>query len=255
MATRANTLDIIYRIHFPTQTNRFDMVGNGRSFLAAQLADWILSNQLFTELSPRLVVVWLIMSCGSIIMIVRCGLNDLSFTNFVDSWHGLWCCGWRGAAELAAFPVCLTSACLVSLHEDMKSKLNYTDSPLKQAEERIQQECFQWHWNTYPKLRGLLCYNLNNSRNEVDGARNKRLGLIAGRADMTYYFWGRAYFIEMKTPTGSQSPEQKEWEQTVIAFGFEYVVVRSLAEFQNVVEAIHEAHNRKFGAKEYRLIP
>lgn len=110
-----------------------------------------------------------------------------------------------------------------------------------QAEERIQQECFEWHWNTYPEMRGLLCYNLNNSRNKVDGARNKRLGLIAGRADMTYYYVGRAYFIEMKTPIGSQSDAQKEWEALVNWHAFSYVIVRDLEEFKLHIQAIHNS--------------
>lgn len=103
-------------------------------------------------------------------------------------------------------------------------------------EDRIQQECYMWFHNTYPDQRGLLCYNLNNSRNKVAGAINRSMGLQAGRPDLTYYTpCGRAVFIEMKTPTGTQSPEQKKYQQRVESFGYEYVIIRSVDEFKELI--------------------
>ena len=59
---------------------------------------------------------------------------------------------------------------------------------MKLSEVKIQARIFQWHWNNYPQERGLLCYNLNNSANKVQGSQNKAIGLIKGRSDMVYYF-------------------------------------------------------------------
>ena len=86
---------------------------------------------------------------------------------------------------------------------------------MNDSEERIQQQMFMWFHNTYPELRGLLCYNLNNSKNKIDGNKNKSLGLQAGRSDMVLYYQGKAVMIELKTPTGKQQPIQKKWEETI----------------------------------------
>jgi hypothetical protein len=105
-----------------------------------------------------------------------------------------------------------------------------------EAEARIQQDCYVWFHNTYPHLRGLLCYNLGNSPDKRTGAINRSLGLQAGRSDMVFYFRGRALMIEFKTPTGSQQPAQKHWQNRVEGQGFGYVMVRSVEEFRRVIQ-------------------
>jgi len=106
---------------------------------------------------------------------------------------------------------------------------------MNKAEDRIQQEIVQWFNNTYPSLRGLLCYNLNNSQNAIDGNRNKMKGLIAGRSDLVLYYSGRAYMIELKTPKGRQGDEQKAWQKLIELHGFKYLIVRDLDEFKGFV--------------------
>ena len=108
-------------------------------------------------------------------------------------------------------------------------------SDKKQSEDKIQSDCYVWFHNTYPHLRGLLCYNLNNSKNKIDGARNKAKGLIAGRSDMVLYYQSNAFMIEFKTSDGSQSAGQKEWEALVISQGFQYHIIRSLEKFQMLI--------------------
>jgi hypothetical protein len=87
-------------------------------------------------------------------------------------------------------------------------------------------------------MRGLLCYNLNNSKNKIDGARNKAKGLIAGRSDMVLYYQSTAFMIEFKTSDGVQSVGQREWEALVRSNGFQYHIVRSLEEFQRLILSI-----------------
>jgi hypothetical protein len=100
------------------------------------------------------------------------------------------------------------------------------------TEIQIQAQSYVWFHNNFPSLRGLLCYNLNNSKNKIDGNQNKSLGLQKGRSDMVFYYRGSAYFFEFKTETGVQSKEQKEWEAKVTKQGFQYFIIRSVAEFQ-----------------------
>ena len=104
------------------------------------------------------------------------------------------------------------------------------------SEVKIQTQIFQWHWNSYPDERGLLCYNLNNSANKIDGNRNKALGLIKGRSDMVYYYQSSAIMIELKNAKGKQSKEQIEWQKLLESQGFTYVVIRSLEEFKQFKE-------------------
>lgn len=106
------------------------------------------------------------------------------------------------------------------------------------TEGRLQQECVMWLWNTHQETRGLLCYNLSNSKNKIDGALNKAKGLIKGRADLTFYWNKTAYFIEMKTEKGTQEPEQKIFQSIVEKAGYNYVICRSLEEFKKVINSI-----------------
>ena len=106
------------------------------------------------------------------------------------------------------------------------------------TESRLQADCYVWFHNNYPAYRGLLCYNLGNSKNKIDGNRNKAMGLQKGRADMTLYAKGTAYFFEFKTETGVQSPDQKAWQAKVTEQGFQYHIVRSFADFQQKILSI-----------------
>ena len=112
------------------------------------------------------------------------------------------------------------------------------------SEELLHQSCYTWFHNTYPQLRGLLCYNLGNSRNKIDGARNRNKGLQAGRSDFTFYWSGRAFFIELKTPVGTTGKAQLSWAELVMKHGFEYYIVRDLETFKVLVKGImNEEHS------------
>jgi hypothetical protein len=106
------------------------------------------------------------------------------------------------------------------------------------SEEKIQGECYMWFHNTFPHLRGLLCYNLNNSRNKIDGNRNKALGLQKGRSDMVLYFDQVSYMMEFKTDEGKQTPDQKEWERIITEQGFTYTIIRDLDQFKEHIISI-----------------
>jgi len=108
------------------------------------------------------------------------------------------------------------------------------------TEIQIQKACYIWFHNTFPADRGLLCYNLGNSKNAIDGNKNKALGLQAGRSDLVYYFAGKANMIEIKDLAGRQSEKQKEWQKLIELNGFSYDIVRSLEEFQLLIARIQK---------------
>jgi hypothetical protein len=109
---------------------------------------------------------------------------------------------------------------------------------IQDAEDRIQSNSYIWFHNTFPMHRGLLCYNLNNSKNAIDGNKNKGLGLQKGRSDLTFYWDGRAYMLECKTAKGVQSPGQKVWQAQIESQGFKYIVFRSKEELIKIITSI-----------------
>jgi hypothetical protein len=109
---------------------------------------------------------------------------------------------------------------------------------MEMTEDKLQSDCYQWFHGTYPELRGLVCYNLNNSRNKIRAMMDKGMGLQKGRCDLVFYYAGRAYMIEMKTENGKQTPDQKKWQEIVGKNGFEYTICRSLNEFQQIIKRI-----------------
>lgn len=110
--------------------------------------------------------------------------------------------------------------------------------PDQLPEATLQAACFQMAWNEYPATRRLLAYNLGNSANRIQGARNKALGLIAGRADMELLWSGQLHYAEFKTTTGTQSPAQKKFEQVVTMHGATYTLIRTTQEFRSWLTAI-----------------
>lgn len=106
------------------------------------------------------------------------------------------------------------------------------------TEAQIQAACVTWLWNTYPQTRGLFFAVNNNSEHVARAMNRKAVGLVAGVSDTIFLWGGVAYLIEFKTPTGRQSPKQKEWEAKVNEAGFDYCIVRSLEEFKQLIEGI-----------------
>lgn len=104
------------------------------------------------------------------------------------------------------------------------------------SEIKIQAECYLWFHNNFPELRGLLCYNLNNSANPIQGNQNKQLGLQKGRSDMVFYYKSKAYMIEFKTEDGTQQKEQIEWQRKIEEQGFEYFIIRGIEQFKELIE-------------------
>ena len=105
----------------------------------------------------------------------------------------------------------------------------------KVSEARMQQNCFLWHWNSFPAQRGRLWMNYNNAKNKAHGAILKGMGLLAGVSDMTFLRSdGRAVFIELKTGT-KQSKKQKDWEKVVTECNAFYELVVSEDQFKEVI--------------------
>ena len=124
--------------------------------------------------------------------------------------------------------------------------LNYGYEPGDEnlSEAAVQQKIFMHHWNTYQDERGRLYHNNNNSHSSKKGAIMKGQGVVAGVADLTYLYptssrgEGTVAYVEVKLPGKRQSQVQKDWQATVEALGFDYFIIRSIADFEAVRELL-----------------
>ena len=104
------------------------------------------------------------------------------------------------------------------------------------SEFKIQAECFQWHWNNFPEQRGRLFTVNNNAPSAYAGSVMKAMGVVAGVSDMIYLSNNGAVFLEFKDERGRQSLSQKWWQGVVEAVDYKYVVIRSLEDFQKLLD-------------------
>ena len=110
---------------------------------------------------------------------------------------------------------------------------------MKNEEYKLQKACVQWFNYQYPQYKGLLYMNMNNPRNKINGALMKAAGMVSGVSDLTYLHDGKVYFIELKTPTGKMTTNQKDWSTKIMSFGYDYVVIRTLTGFTEFINDIN----------------
>jgi hypothetical protein len=75
-------------------------------------------------------------------------------------------------------------------------------------------------------------------RDKATAITMKATGLYKGAADLLVVYRGWVGFVELKTDVGIQSPEQRQFEAHCIEAGLPYKLVRSLAEFQNLIATL-----------------
>lgn len=104
----------------------------------------------------------------------------------------------------------------------------------RQSEDKIQAKIVK-----YLRIHNDKCivFHVPNggSRNIVEAVKFKRIGVLAGVADLVVLLPdSRCVFLEVKTGAGRQSDSQKMFEKQVEKFGFEYYVVRSVEDVINL---------------------
>ena len=114
------------------------------------------------------------------------------------------------------------------------------------AEDRLQIACVQLFRYQHPDVLMIHVKNGGSLKSAAEGAKFKRMGVVAGVADLlilrAYYkqrFMDRDYhglFVELKNGnTGRQSPKQKEFQAKVEREGYKYAICRSVDEFMDAV--------------------
>lgn len=110
------------------------------------------------------------------------------------------------------------------------------------TEAKIQQDCVRWFRNTYCLKHHSPRYCIfsvpNEGKDPREQANKIATGLLRGASDFIVLLPKRALFFETKTEDGTQKPEQKDFEETVTALGFEYYIIRSFDQFELQVTQI-----------------
>lgn len=111
---------------------------------------------------------------------------------------------------------------------------------MRQEEHRIQCAIVKWFYYAYPAYRGGCLFAVpNGGHRNIQTARNlKAEGVTSGVSDLLLLVPKREYHglcVEVKTPVGRQSDNQKNWQRIIEAQGYKYCIVRSLDEFAELV--------------------
>lgn len=116
---------------------------------------------------------------------------------------------------------------------------------IKLSHNALQASCHLWLWNTYPHLRMLFHSNFNNLTSQLPQkeaiilmAKLKHMGLVTGILDYEFYYQGALYVFDFKVGADKLSDQQKEHIRQVEANGGKGYEVRSLEEFQGLIEGI-----------------
>ena len=106
---------------------------------------------------------------------------------------------------------------------------------MKQGEEyNIQTACVKWFRLVYPDY---LIWSTPNEATYRNKGYFANLGVLTGVSDLIVVLPNHIMFIEMKSKTGRQSLEQKQFQQKIEKLGFQYHLVRSFDEFHNLIES------------------
>jgi len=105
------------------------------------------------------------------------------------------------------------------------------------TEFNIQQEIVVWFRNTY-------CLKHHEKRCAIFSVPNEaayknkmfiQTGLMVGVSDLIVIIDSKTLYFEAKTLKGKQSPKQIEFEETVKNLNQQYYLVRSLEQFQTII--------------------
>ena len=103
-------------------------------------------------------------------------------------------------------------------------------------ESELQQLCYTWFIRQYRAEEGRLWMQYNNPRSMQSGSYLKKQGMVSGVSDLAFIrLDGTMVFIELKIPKGKQSDNQKWWQSVVERCNSSYYIVRTLEEFQELI--------------------
>lgn len=110
---------------------------------------------------------------------------------------------------------------------------------MRHEEETLQTMCVRWFGLQYPALARRLHHSPNGGRRNLrEAARFKAMGTRAGFPDLFLAVargrW-HGLFIEMKSGSGRQTPEQREWQNIAKEEDYRYEVCHTFEGFINTI--------------------
>lgn len=104
------------------------------------------------------------------------------------------------------------------------------------SEDQLQISVIDYLRLSLPKSAIVFHCPNGGQRNAREGAKFKRMGVLAGIPDVCILYNGQAYFIELKTQRGILSPTQKELHQRFRESGFWIEICRNLSDVEHTLE-------------------
>ena len=91
----------------------------------------------------------------------------------------------------------------------------------------------------YVKNAEIICIPNGGYRREAEAARLKKMGVLAGASDLVLMLpEGKVLWVELKTKTGTQDPNQIRFQETCEKLGHKYVLIRSLEEYISLLKTL-----------------
>ena len=84
----------------------------------------------------------------------------------------------------------------------------------------------------------VMFHNNNNQVNKAAGVKARKAGVLAGIPDVSILHPGGMQLVEMKTPTGVVSPEQRKMFKKLSNMGQSVLIARSVLEFVEICKRI-----------------
>jgi hypothetical protein len=86
----------------------------------------------------------------------------------------------------------------------------------------------------------VIFHNNNNQVNKAAGAKARKAGVLAGIPDVSILHPGGMQLVEMKTPSGVVSPDQKKMFKKLEKLGQPVLVARSVLQFVDICRKLNE---------------
>lgn len=112
------------------------------------------------------------------------------------------------------------------------------------TEDKLQQEIFIWFHNNYCRKNhkpSLIIHSTPNggTRNIIEAKKLKYTGELSGVADLTIKgVSSRFVDVEVKLLNGKISQNQIDYKNKIIALNGNYLIVRSLKDFQEQIQPL-----------------
>lgn len=115
-----------------------------------------------------------------------------------------------------------------------KRKQLVTDQNLVTVEIKLQAECFQWAWNTFPETRTLLFAVPNGGkRSKIEAMQLKASGVVPGIPDLLLIWDGIVTGFELKTTKGKTRDNQLDLHEIWRKNGIVVHIIRDFEDFKH----------------------